>query len=106
VCLVFDEPRAVSAIRLWNYSKTPSRGVNEFEILVDDKQIYRGFAKQAPEKPPQMGQGAVDFSTVVLFTSEDKIVEKFQNNVSYDPMKRQNVTLVNEKKVMTSQQMQ
>jgi len=40
----------VSAVRLWNYSKTPSRGVHEFEIVLDDKQIYRGFAKMAPEK--------------------------------------------------------
>ncbi len=63
---MFDQPTAVSALRIWNYSKTPSRGVNEFEILVDDKQVFRGFAKAAPDK----GVASTDYSTVVLFTTE------------------------------------
>lgn len=100
ICIVFDEPKAISAIRIWNYSKTPSRGVNEFELLIDDKQIYRGFAKAAPEKCDYDKSSNKDFSTVVLFTSEDKIVEKFKNNLSYDPSKQQIVMLINEKKVM------
>jgi len=48
--------------------------------VIDDKQIYRGFAKQAPSKEEyeRAPQTERDFSTVVLFTSEDKIVQKFQ----------------------------
>ena len=78
VCIVFDEPKAISALKIWNYSKTPSRGVNEFEILIDDKQIYRGFARQALAKAEYDRSPSKDFSTVVLFTSEDKIVDRFQ----------------------------
>ena len=37
----FDVPICVSLMRFWNYSKTPLRGVNEFEVLCDDAVIYR-----------------------------------------------------------------
>jgi hypothetical protein len=36
----------------------------------------------------------------VLFTSEEKIVDRFQENVNYDPSKQQSVMLINEKRVM------
>lgn len=62
--------------------------------------MYRGFAKPAPEKSDFDRAINKDFSTVVLFTSDDKIVQKFKTNVHYDTSKSQNVSLVNEKKVM------
>ena len=35
IILLFEQPVALSALRLWNYSKTPSRGDNEFELEID-----------------------------------------------------------------------
>ena len=56
VILLFEQPVALSALRIWNYSKTPARGVNEFELEIDGQKIYRGFARKAPDNAASGGQ--------------------------------------------------
>ncbi|CAH8560633.1 unnamed protein product [Schistosoma turkestanicum] len=43
IFIVFNRPICIAGVRLWNYMRTPERGVREFSILVDDKLLFRGY---------------------------------------------------------------
>ena len=40
VCVMFDEPVTLSLLKVWNYAKTPGRGVRDFHLCIDDVRFY------------------------------------------------------------------
>lgn len=70
IYVVFDCPITISVIKLWNYSKTPGRGIKEFGILVDDLLVYNGTLEMYRKK-----QGKNQYRTVV-FTDDANVIEQ------------------------------
>jgi hypothetical protein len=92
VTLTFDKQICLGYVRLWNYAKTPQRGVREFEIILDDLLLYRGSMKPS--------QGLRDEGCVCLFTGDPNVVGSVERLVYTEPKLQSTVQMYNERQLV------
>jgi hypothetical protein len=101
VFVLFDEPVQIGLIRLYNYSKTPSRGVKGIEIYVDDVLVFSGDLRPSPSlsdlpvsSAPVVGNSSdyginwgsrshPQLAQSILFTNDPRIVSQDESRIPY-----------------------
>ena len=66
--VLFPYPVAVSLLRIYNYSKTPARGVKELAITVDGRDLYMGTLESSDRENRALGGGQS-----IVFTADPKV---------------------------------
>ena len=65
-------PITIGAVRLYNYAKTPARGVKDFQLILDGSIIFGGVLRAAPlRRPTATLESQVEFVQSVLFTDNE-----------------------------------
>lgn len=99
----FQYPVALSMIKVFNYSKSPKRGVKEMLIEADGNCVYLGSLLPADQEKTTPGYGnnpTQSRGQAILFTNDPKIINVNKDLVNYCGATEQDVLCINERQVM------
>lgn len=104
VYIIFDSPVELSMVKIWNYSKMPSRGVKDIAMLIDDLLVYNGTLDMVPVRATGIlptVSGPQRYHTI-LFTNNKAIVQEIKHTVIKNQALEQEVQLTNDHKVVAA----